>query len=601
MGRRGRRYGSLRLRGNGSVLLFELLYQAVFFTAVSPVFGVLFRLALWCSPYSYVTLQNLPAFLRRPVTLLCLFVFLALVAFLMYLETVCLYTFFEIHLHGRKIRMMRAVMTGIITAVRLLRKPKNLLLLPVSLACSFVFVLPYTILYIVRTRIPGYIIQSAFGEPAAAAALTVALLLLLYLSLRSMFAIPFAVHTGGGAVSCLKESAALFRGNAGFAVRRMLLVNLFFLSAYILFYVFCIVTAGVVLFFFVDKSLVVAVYLSVMERIEVYTGVLGMVLGLLVNCGQAAVLFHTLVPAEEYPEERAEYEEKGRNRRQRWGAVLILVLLGVINTVYAARNGSILSQETLAGIGITAHRGASFDAPENTLPALELAIEYMADYAEIDVQMTKDGVIVLLHDSSLRRTTGLRKYIWDVTYEEIRELDVGSYVSREYAGVGIPTLEEALILCKGRINLNIEIKTNARNSGLTAGVLELIEEYDFENQCIISSTDYNALVEVKESYPGIKTGYIMGLAYGYFYDREYADFFSIKSSFITDSVVRIAHSLGKEIHAWTVNTEGELERMKQLQVDNIITDRPVRAREVLYRDEFGYGFAGLLKVISEAR
>lgn len=594
-----------RTGGNGSVLLFELLYQALFFAVEIPVFGGLFRLALWCSPYSYVTLQNLARFLRMPVTLLCLFFFLALTAFLLYLEAVCLHLLFRAHLHGQRASVIQTAAAGIGTAVRLLQRPKHLLLLPVSLMCSLVYALPYTMPYIIRTRVAGYLIRSAFAEPLAAAGLTAVLLLLVYLSLREMFAVPFAVHTGDTTAGCRKKSAALFRGNAGVILRRMLLGNLLFLSIYILFYVVCVVIAGALSFFFVDKSLVVAFYLSVMERIELYTGVLGMVLGLIVNYGQAAAWFDALVHADPVPAEESQKEaESGQREGRLWVRRLVtalMVLAGVVYAVYAGRNGTVLSQETLSGIGITAHRGASFDAPENTLPALELAIESMADYAEIDVQMTKDGVIVLLHDTSLKRTTGLKKNIWEVTYEEIRELDAGSYVSQEYAGVRIPTLEEAMILCKGRISLNIEIKTNGRDTGLTAGVLDLIEQYDYENQCIISSTDESVLEEVKERYPGIKTGYIMGLACGYFYDRESVDFFSMKSGFITDSVVQTAHSLGKEIHAWTVNTEGELERMKRLSVDNIITDVPVRAREVLYRDEFGYGFAGLLKVISQAQ
>ena len=105
-----------------------------------------------------------------------------------------------------------------------------------------------------------------------------------------------------------------------------------------------------------------------------------------------------------------------------------------------------------------------------------------------------------------------------------------------------------------------------------------------EAQVVLSSTSYRYLKEVKEQNPDIRTGYILTAAYGNYFEDENIDFFSIRSSFVTSSLVKSAHDFGKEVHAWTVNTKSELSRMKRLQVDNIITDRPVLAREILYRE-----------------
>lgn len=626
MGRKGTRILEW-LRINGLALfLFELLYQTAFFILIVPLAGFAFRTAIRFSPYSYVTLQNLAAFLRRPLTILILIGFLAVTSVFIFAEGVSLIVFFETCIRKRKVRVTQLLLPGLIETARLLKKPGNLLLLPVTLLFSVIFILPYTLNYLMQARIPGYLIRSAVKEPAAAAAIFAGLLILLYLALRSMFAVHFSIHESGGARSGIRRSGQLFHGNAGTVIRNMVLVNLFFLCSYVLFYVLCVLVCGLFIFWFVDKSLIVATFLSLMDQIELYTGFAGMLIGITANFAMATRLFCQLVPPEDFTEgkflsmqkeieatemeaKEKKPERKGKGRylpkgRYQWFmAVLALVLItsNLAHLIVLLRNGSILDQETLAGIGITSHRGASYEAPENTIPALEKAIESRSDYAEIDVQLTKDGEVVLLHDANLKRTTGFKKNIWDTTYEEIKELDAGRWFSKEFEGTGIPTFEEALKVCKGKINLNIEIKTNKQDNGLTNKVLDLIEQYDFENQCIISSADYNALVAIKTRSPNLKTGYIMGLAYGYFYDREYADFFSIKSSFITESVVQIAHSLGKEIHAWTVNTEGEMERMKQLEVDNIITDRPVKAREVLNRGEFRDNFTRLLKLISEAQ
>ena len=105
---------------------------------------------------------------------------------------------------------------------------------------------------------------------------------------------------------------------------------------------------------------------------------------------------------------------------------------------------------------------------------------------------------------------------------------------------------------------------------------------------------------MKELNDNIKTGYILSVAYGYFFDNEYADFFSVKSSFINESLVRTAHSLGKEVHAWTLNSRSEVERMKLLGVDNMITDDPLMVRDIIYNDSSIATFKDLLETLVKA-
>lgn len=124
--------------------------------------------------------------------------------------------------------------------------------------------------------------------------------------------------------------------------------------------------------------------------------------------------------------------------------------------------------------------------------------------------------------------------------------------------------------------------------------MELIKKYEYEYQCVVSSTNYLTLKKVKLLNKDIRTGYILSAVYGNFYNKAYIDFFSIRSNFINLKVVSNIHEVGKEIHAWTVNTSGELERMKSVGVDCIITDRPSTAREVLYRDDTNDSFIELI-------
>lgn len=261
------------------------------------------------------------------------------------------------------------------------------------------------------------------------------------------------------------------------------------------------------------------------------------------------------------------------------------------------RNGSPLAYMNLDTIRVTSHRGFSSGIPENTLPAIEKAIEEQADYVEIDVRMTKDGELVLLHDESLKRTTGLNKKIWQLTLEEVSKLDAGSWKDKAYANTKIPTLREVFELCKGKINLNIELKYRNAKEGLEEKVVELIQEYEMQWQCVISSSSLVALEHIKSLDPEIRTGLISYQIYQGYFNNENIDFFSVKSNLVTKTLCSDVHKAGKEIHVWTVNTKTELERMKRVGVDNIITDDPSYAKRVLFAEESNRFLLTLYKIV----
>lgn len=233
---------------------------------------------------------------------------------------------------------------------------------------------------------------------------------------------------------------------------------------------------------------------------------------------------------------------------------------------------------------ITAHRGASSAAPENTLPAFQQAIECGCQRAELDVQMTRDGIVMVTHDTSLRRCTGRSANIYDLTFAQVRRLDAGQWFGSRYAGTKVPTLEEVLDLCKGRIQLNIEIKPSAATPELEAETLRIIREKDFVQDCVITSQSYETLCKVKQLAPEIPTGYILALGVGGYYDLPAADFFSVEGTFITSGMVQQIHKRGKTISAWTINRPEDATELLSLGVDDIITDRPAMVQELLRQD-----------------
>ncbi len=278
--------------------------------------------------------------------------------------------------------------------------------------------------------------------------------------------------------------------------------------------------------------------------------------------------------------------------------ILTAVICAGLFYIYdLVRNGSEIADELLIATEITAHRGSSRSAPENTIPAIEAAMEEMADSVEIDVQMSADGEIVLCHDASLKRVAGVNRSVSSMTFEELEKLDVGSWFSKLYAGTRIPALSEVLELCSQKIDLNIEIKYAGKDSSLPEKTAEMIKTYGMENQCVITSTNLSYLKRVKAVLPQIRTGYIISAAYGNFYSGDDMDFISIRSGFVTASLIQNAHEQGKAVYAWTVNGRNEMERLTLLGVDGIITDRPVVAREIVYREEATQSLFEYLKLV----
>jgi glycerophosphoryl diester phosphodiesterase len=230
---------------------------------------------------------------------------------------------------------------------------------------------------------------------------------------------------------------------------------------------------------------------------------------------------------------------------------------------------------------VTAHRGHARAAPENTLSAMRKAIEIGADYAEMDVHQTADGVVVLLHDRDLMRVAGVSRRLDELSYDEVRKLDVGSWFDPSFAHERVPTLEEVINLCRGRIRMNVELKIFGPDRGLAQEVARILREQDVESDCLVTSLNYDALVEVKRHNPRLRTGLTVAHALGNL-SRVEVDALSIRTDFLTDEMLRSGQRLGREVHVWTVNDAREMTALMKRGVNNLITSDPelaVRVRD----------------------
>lgn len=241
----------------------------------------------------------------------------------------------------------------------------------------------------------------------------------------------------------------------------------------------------------------------------------------------------------------------------------------------------VCTSQTKRKILITAHRGASGLSPENTLAAMLQAIEFQADYAELDVQETKDGHIILLHDADLKRTTNDSGVIWEKTMPDLQGVDAGSWKAPEFAGEPIPLLTTVIDRVNGKIKLNIELKINDHQEDIEQRVLKIIEEKNFIDQCIVTSFNRASVEKVKDLNPKIRVGLIFDkMPRDDIYQTRW-ELFSVHYNLVNRDFVEKAHKANKQVHVWTVDDPNLMKKLIADGVDSIITNRPDILWEVL--------------------
>lgn len=234
---------------------------------------------------------------------------------------------------------------------------------------------------------------------------------------------------------------------------------------------------------------------------------------------------------------------------------------------------------------IYAHRGASGTAPENTMAAFRKAVAIGAQGIECDVQMTKDGKLVICHDETLNRTSNGKGFIKDMTYEEIRSLDAGSWFAEGYTGERMPLLEELLDLVKrSGIYLNIELKNGiVQYEGLEDKVVDLVRSFELRDRTIFSSFNHYSVYDVKKKYPELNTGalYMEGLYQPWKYLKELGcdcahPYYLAAKPEITGDLRRN----GIAVNVFTVDDPKTAQMLIKSGVEGIITNYPERMIEI---------------------
>lgn len=567
-----------------NALVFEVVFRLVSTSLYLIILNKGLLFALRMAGYSYLTSANIGLFLVKPWTVLVMSGLAILGILILSLETGCLITLFQGAFYSRRIKPAQILTGGFLKLADEIRK-KNWqlgILILANYTLSNLY-LVYRVLTHVKPL--NFVMSEILGQKWG----RVSLLLILLAVLSAVIPGLYTFH------ACMIEQKNFQDGyfRSWWLLRHRILkivtcFLLYYAAAIIglrLVYAFCVLVTAAGMTLFTDNRLALAILPAACTRIELVLIFLTSMFMAIGNFGALSIQYFRLTNR---PIKREPYgypQKWSLNGRLTALSIAAAAAVSLFSLYDAVRNGSAITEDLLNEIQITAHRGSSKEAPENTMAAIAKAVDDMADFVEIDVQETADGVVVLGHDGSLKRVSGMDRTIRSYTFADLKDLDVGKWFSSDYEGEQIPALEEVMEYCKGRINMNIEIKNLGRDSDLPEKVTELIKEKQMKEQCVVTSTRSSYLDRIKELDPEIRTGYIISAAYGDYYSNDNIDFISLRSSFVSERLVKAAHEKGKAVHAWTVNSKSEMERMKMLGVDNIITDYPVLAREMIYREE----------------
>lgn len=236
---------------------------------------------------------------------------------------------------------------------------------------------------------------------------------------------------------------------------------------------------------------------------------------------------------------------------------------------------------------IVAHRGAAGIAPENTLAAFREAVKLGADWLEFDVRMSSDGVPVVIHDATLKRTSTGKGPVHAKTLAELRRLDAGSWFEGRFSGEKIPTLDEVLKLGT-RARLNIEIKSGgAPPAEIAAAVWGRVQEAGLESRTLVSSFDADVLKAVRELDAQAPLGFPWQSGLRDPVRRSLAlkcRMMLFEVGGLSEKKVRRCREVGHEVWVYTVNEPEEMRRVMDLGIDAMITDRPDLLARLLRRE-----------------
>lgn len=551
-----------------TLLAFDMVYKMFSYSILYSITTEFLTLILKTSGISYLSAENLHLVLLRPIPMLLLLGIIFLTALSVFFETVALYVYCEAGWQQKRISIVQLVKQTLFHCKKLFHL-QNLLLFLGFIMTTILTVLPFSPFMLQWLRIPEFIMDFIKQDRLLFFAFCIVAILANLVCFLFLFFLPGTLFQDQTMRAGWKNGIALLK-------KRKLITLLRVLGAYVF--------IGIVMFMLIAAVIFALVcYIKLAETptnapdiftIYYYRGV--PVIVFLINFLSTIWLFSVLITLfHRYREDSrplAEPPKKtGKLYRVKQIALIVCAVIAVLLFSESELGGSFMNRP-YSDPQIVAHRSGDILTPENTMAALDHVISMDVDMVEIDVQQLSDGTLILMHDSSFHRTAGKKKKVWEVTYEEVRKYDAGSWFSQDFAGEPIPKLEDFLKRSKGNVHVMIELKLTGHEEKLVEEVIALVEKYDMLDQCNIASLNLDLLKEVKAINPKVETVYITPLIFSSQYDIDFVDGFSVETTVLTREMVTSMHMQGKDVYGWTANSEETIEKNLRCEVDGIVTD-----------------------------
>lgn len=555
------------------MIIYGIIYTVLTYFIFNAIQNGSIVLAMDFADIYYLGDNTILKFLSNPITWLILIFSALLLTFLCLISTSSIIYAFNASRLNKKVTVKEMFGVGLYNAKRVFEK-KNFALIPYLLIfVPFVGSIELGSATL-SIDIPGFILDAIFANKALTILFIVFIFFIVCFAIEWFLSIPIFIIEECDFIDACKKSSRLMKKNklrflVYYALVELFLAFLVFANCFAIYYICLRVPEGINRPFIIKLGIIAFVVLiSIILFAFKY-----------IHAGHIVEAYFYVMKENG---EELNNEIKVHKLSKVSQVVAVIALITSIIFLFVNRDYTVRFANTHQIMpSIAAHRGDSVRAPENSMPAFELAIEEnIASWIELDVHQTKDGVIIVSHDDYLG-AIGIDRYVHDSTYEELIKYDSGAYFSDAYKGLHLCTLKEALELAKDKIAVQIEIKPTEYDDHIEEAVIDIIKEVNSSFPIAVLSLKDKPIKRIKEIDPNITTIYCTIIASDGIEYLDYADWYSIEESSISEELVSRIHQQGKKCFVWTINKKDNVQFLVDCGVDVILTDDPIMMQEAL--------------------
>ena len=580
------------------VSVFILLCASISVIGTLVLKDIFFSLVLGVNEITYIAPTNLLVLMQNKVTWFLLLVFVIMIAFMSIFEIAGLLHAFSMSQVGRDTSIVSMCRSGFRTCLKALNPQNWMIIVFLIILLPLTKVLPLSS-SVFKLIIPGFIYQTIDYTVSYTYLYRIFYTLLISFMTVFIFSINIFVLQKKNFNDSCKRSYKLQKGH---------ILNTFFTMMFF-----------TIIMNFVINSIASIVVINVREITSFFGGSSGIVtksseigfdtyilrqflkslIAPALNNAALTVLFYKYLEDKKLLStlNRDIFKEGEPSLKSLVLVLTVYSFLIITSLLYLNNKYAFLVKPVDTPI-VCAHRGDNVNAPENTMPAFELAAMENLSWVELDVHQTKDGVIVCNHDSDISRTTGVKLSIHDTNYAELKKYIYGDWMPGNYSYVTMPTLKEVLSFCYDHnIHVQVELKGHRDDVNYEENVLSVINETDMHDQVMIIAQDYRRLERINELDPTIIKGYCMAFAYGKLDDIECTNNVTIEESNVTPELVEDLHSRGVKVFCWTVDSEDSIQYLVSCDVDVIGTDNPTMVLNALEKMDYSGGLRRVFHII----